>query len=130
MSALGSLGLIPSWQFSANPAVNPGINPYVGPPTWQQAPAYRCDDGTLGCGPGYGMIHGGFQNPGGLGYVMVDPSRSYRAPRATAGAQPAPALSGITDLFTAGGWIYDNRTAIFWSGVGLVGLGLAVWLIR
>ena len=65
---------------------------------------------------------------------MVDPSRSWRAParRTAASRAPAPqtALGSISDLFTAGGWIYNNKTPIFWTGVGLMGLGLAVWLIR
>jgi hypothetical protein len=56
--------------------------------------------------------------PGGLGYVMVDTQRSQRA------------LEGVLDVFRAGGWVYQHRTAISIGGAALLGLGVLGWVLR
>ena len=54
--------------------------------------------------------------PGGLGYIMVDADRSNRV------------LAGVTDVFRAGGWIFENRTPIAIGGAALLALGVLGWL--
>ena len=113
----GALGIIPSYQFSSNAAINPGENPYINRnPSWNQQGL----NGHGHAGPRATVI-GNINGASGLGYVMVDPSRSYR---------PAPALAGVTDSFRAGGWVYENRTPLVWGGVAMAAIGVGLAFLK
>lgn len=83
----GPLGLIPPWQFSADPKVNPMVNPHVSmPPGWYQAgvyttqPAYNNgytgeDRDNLGRSAPFNCLNCAPKMPFAgpqLGFVMID----------------------------------------------------------
>lgn len=98
------LGIIPTWQFSSDPNINPSLNRFVpSSPAWQKAIA-----------------------PDGLGYVMVDADRSVLMPPTIAALKATGQISDASDWFRAGGWVYENRKALFGAGVAIGAIALAL----
>lgn len=95
------LGMIPNWQFNADPRFNPSIT-----------------DKAITLAKYNEMYR--VPAPGGLGYVMVDPQ----------GSTNMGPLNGALDVFRAGGWVYENRTPIAIGGAVLLGLGVLGWVMR
>lgn len=129
------LGLIPDWQFSADPAVNPMANPHVSMPAgmYQSGtvqPVYgpnntfalagtRIDRSPPLCWKsdmsGLGPCRGG-----GLGYVMIDERPSWD--KGTAWSQ---------SLGFVESWAWRNRKGIVLGALGIAALsavGLASML--
>jgi len=102
-----SLGLIPTWQFSADPRINPNLNAFVpSSAAWKRASSLE-----------------------GFGYVMVEPSRSTLGPATLEqirAANDAQTLDGVADWFRTGSWIYNHRTLLLGAGLGLGALAVAL----
>lgn len=98
-----NLGLIPNWQFNADPSINPFLNPHVSMPDgWTQAYTVQPYGASMTPisvpipSPLYGA---------GLGYQMIDRARSNLG-------------DGIAS------WAWDHRKGLALGVVGLVGLSL------
>lgn len=110
----GSLGIIPDWQFNADPSINPFLNPHVSMPDgWTQAYTVQPYGASMSPisvpmpSPLYGARFAG-RGPlgtGGLGYIMID--------------NPPQALSGGLR-----GWAWDHRKGLALGVVGLVGIAV------
>lgn len=108
-----SLGLIPEWQFNADPSINPYLNQHVSMPDgWTQAYTVQPYGASMTPiavpmpSPLYGANFGRMpQRPmNGLGYLMID--------------QPPQLSGGMT------GWVWDHRKGVALGVVGVVGLAL------
>lgn len=105
----GNLGLIPNWQFSADPSINPFLNPHVSMPDgWTQAYTVQPYGASMAPiavpqpSPLYGANFGGSPQ---LGYLMID--------------RPPPQLAGgVTS------WVWEHRKGVALGVVGLVGLAV------
>lgn len=119
---LAAFGLIPDWQYSADPAVNPFLNPHVTMPDgWTQAYTVQPTGATMspiavpipsplyganiGCIPG--SMGCGSMPMAGLGYPVLE---------------LPPPLSGI------GSWAWEHRKGVALGVVGVVGLALLAGL--
>lgn len=94
------LGMIPSWQFNADPRFNPSI-------TDKAITLAQYNQQYV------------IPAPGGLGYVMVDQR----------GSTNMGPLAGALDIFRAGGWAFDHRMELAVGGVVLMGLGVLGWIM-
>jgi hypothetical protein len=114
------LGMIPSWQFSADPGVNIKINPHVQfPPGWDQRTVQPI-------GPAY---------TANLGRSVVDcvcdSGREW-----CCGGRTSAASSWFTTrrgLRGAGDFLFENRKAIVLGGLGLLaaaGLGITAAFLK
>lgn len=108
-----SLGLIPDWQFSADPTVNPYLNPHVQMPDgWTQAYTVQPTGASMTPiavpmpSPLYGANFGGacIGCAPQLGYPVLE--------------LPPPPLSGVTS------WVWEHRKGVALGVVGIVGLAL------
>lgn len=98
------LGLVPSWQFSQDPAVNPNINPYlVFPPGMNQ----------LTVQPINNVVPSGDANLQG----------HFGTPIATY-LKPAVGVPGLGNIFTS--WSWTNRKWIAVGVASLLGVGAAI----
>jgi hypothetical protein len=127
-----TLGLIPSWQFSPNPAINPMVTLHVSmPPGLPQAGVWSVQPVSTsapaapltGCFPALGRGSTRLPKLGNprLGYVMVDEGVPYQID--TSGP-----FSGVGD-FSTWSWAYDHRNELA-LGVGAVlaiSLGIALF---
>ena len=115
-----TLGFIPSWQFSPNPAINPMVNPHVTmPPGLPQAGVWSVQPVSTGAQLA-GLGRGSTRLPR-LGYVMVDEGVPFQMDR-------SGPFSGVGDV-SAWSWAYEHRNELAW-GVGAVlavSLGIALF---
>lgn len=109
MSTHVTLGLIPDWQFSLDPAVNPKINPFVKYPdgVYQTTPQ--------SWGPYYGDV---------VSVPLNQPAGGVAGPRVTLLGGGG---LGITNPFDS--WWWQNRKWVALGGVSVVGAGLAAALV-
>ncbi len=98
----GPFGIIPTWQFSSDPNINPSLNRFVpSSAAWQKA-----------------------QQAPGLGYVMVEASRSTLGPGQLEQLRTSGQIDGVFDSFRAGGWFYENRHYLYVGGAALLAFGI------
>ncbi len=96
-----SLGLIPQWQFSQNPAVNWNLNPNM---------AFPVGMNQLTVQPINNVVASGDSNLQGLGITMAE------------WAQPGVGVKGLA-IFESGWW--QNRKWIVLGVLGVLGIGAA-----
>ncbi len=115
----GTLGLIPDWQFNADPAINPYLNPHVSMPdgttqAWSVQPFGPASAGITipQTSPLYGAR--------GLGYIMIDhpPGDLGRTGRVSRQDRVVMRGAGLN------GWAGDHRKGIALGVVGLIGFAL------
>ena len=150
---LGGLGIIPTYQFSSDPAVNPfGVNPHVQfPEGWNQMTVQPVgqyiqsgDQQLQGLGynwwqPGYwkpsvtARRSGGQAScPTGCGYdgtrcVCTDVSRTFRG-LGTPMVAWLPKPVGLYGVFDSGWW--QNRKWLALGLLGVVGAGAAAFAVK
>ena len=106
------LGLIPDFQFSANPQMNPYVNPHVSMPSgmYQSGTVQPTYGPVSACGPMPTTAGAQVTVTPPVGYVMIDETP----------------LGAFTDT-----WLYRNRKLVVLGTIGvglLAALGLASML--